>query len=1074
MASCYHARMKSSHPPSPPPSVSPSQDEARDLAEILQLQRDLKGVGSLERLLHVTLRVVASRLRAQHAVALVLDRKGEPIIVHQIGEGPVDLQTGRLLLGGERPARDTCLLYSILKENDKSAAVLMLRRAQEFSRDDLRTLQRLTDVANEAADHLAATRVRDVLARIDRKISQQLQTKDLLYQILDGLRILLRFDHSASILLLDTERSQLVVSAEKITWRKLKSRHIHDCIAFGPEISDALAQEGLAFVLDSATDTVSVTMHALWDPSPPQDVDEDDLRHRLQALYPCLAYGSRNSEGPREQSMLITPLLFGTRLLGLLKLSSQQSACFTASDVSVVGQFIEKMSTAIRNARLYERRLDELNAINEIGRLVTQRLPIEETCERILDIVLKVMNLRVGSIELLDVDRGRLRFLASRGYPLKEEGLALGEGITGQVASTNKPIVANDVSKEPHYVARFADVLSELAVPITFEGVCRGVLNVESYSRNRFQQRDVDFLSILADKTATALETIDQRDHRRATLRLLYELSAKLAVPETVSALANLTVELTQHHLRCEAATLFLFEDGCFRKVASAGVPVSWFADEHFHTGEGLTGQAAVLKTGSVPTPVIDNHVSESGRALPRILERYREQVGSGRIAHLIAVPLVDAGEPIGILRVINRINEHGQLVDNGFNKTEITLIQTIASQVSTALANSRKRERIRQLGQRLESQVAERTAEVHRLALFVEKAPVSIFSVDATGRLDFINQTGERVFGCKAAELEGRTIGSDGSGLLGEHMHDIESVVNYLGNWTGEVEARRVDGQVFPALVSVQRLTTETGQPNGIVVFARDITAMKELEHQLVASEGKRAMADLAGGVAHDLNNALGSSLPLIQALKADVEAGEIDRTQFLEDLEQIESYTRLSVRIFKGMLTMARGTFTIDQEVVINEPLTTAIDLLGFRLEKAHVTVERRMATDLPRMLAHPGRLEQAFHNVLSNAIEAMPEGGTLTCETRRQGDRIVVAITDTGTGIPENLLSRVEEPFYTSKRHGTGLGLSVVRSIVWEHNGKMQIRSRVGKGTTVLMEFPLVSLADRHSAGLREDET
>jgi signal transduction histidine kinase len=242
----------------------------------------------------------------------------------------------------------------------------------------------------------------------------------------------------------------------------------------------------------------------------------------------------------------------------------------------------------------------------------------------------------------------------------------------------------------------------------------------------------------------------------------------------------------------------------------------------------------------------------------------------------------------------------------------------------------------------------------------------------------------------------------------------------------------------------------------------------MKELEGQLVASEGKRAMADLAGGVAHDLNNALGSSLPLIQALKSDLEDGVIDQAQFRDDLEQIESYTRLSVRIFKGMLTMARGTFAIDQEVVINEPLTTAIDLLGFKLEKAKFTVVRQMATNLPRLLAHPGRLEQAFHNVLSNAIDAMPDGGTLTCRTYLENNQIFVEISDTGVGIPEALLSRVEEPFYTSKRHGTGLGLSVVRSIVWEHNGKLHIRSTDGAGTTVLMEFPVGKNPSRASGG------
>src|SRR4030095_7356579 len=115
-------------------------------------------------------------------------------------------------------------------------------------------------------------------------------------------------------------------------------------------------------------------------------------------------------------------------------------------------------------------------------------------------------------------------------------------------------------------------------------------------------------------------------------------------------------------------------------------------------------------------------------------------------------------------------------------------------------------------------------------------------------------------------------------------------------------------------------------GSLRRIVVFARDITKTKELELQLLEAEGKRAMADLAGGVAHDLNNALGATLPMIQALEADLEEGHFDRDTFISDLKQIESYTRLSVRIFQGMLSMARGTFALDKLVNVNERAETA----------------------------------------------------------------------------------------------------------------------------------------------------
>lgn len=226
--------------------------------------------------------------------------------------------------------------------------------------------------------------------------------------------------------------------------------------------------------------------------------------------------------------------------------------------------------------------------------------------------------------------------------------------------------------------------------------------------------------------------------------------------------------------------------------------------------------------------------------------------------------------------------------------------------------------------------------------------------------------------------------------------------------------------------------------------------------------------MADLAGGVAHDLNNALGSILPMIQTLKSDVEEDRVDRQAFLDDLRQIERYARSSVRIFQGMLSMARGTFAIDKLVNLNERIQTALDILSLKLDKAKVTVTRELQDGLPLSLAHPGRLEQVFHNLIGNAIDAMPEGGTLTLRTWSEDDSLFAEVEDTGVGIPQDDLAKVQEPFYTSKRHGTGLGLSVVRSIAWEHGGKMTMQSQVGHGTTVRVELPVRTLTETSESG------
>ncbi len=644
------------------------------------------------------------------------------------------------------------------------------------------------------------------------------------------------------------------------------------------------------------------------------------------------------------------------------------------------------------------------------------------------------------------------------GYLVPSAGLALGEGITGEVARTGAPLLANDAPAHPKYVLHCGTTRSELAVPIRFEEVVLGVLNVESSVPDRFRERDVQFLSILADKTAIALETLRQRERQSATLRLLYELSGRLAAQDEAPRLLQLTADLTRTHLSCEVAALFLFEGGRYRRRAMAGLPQEWFAEESFSTGEGLMGSAVVLRLAPYPLPVVHNDVEATHESLPGVLERYRTQLRSGRVAHLVAVPLLEEHRPIGILRVLNRLTHAGSIDPGGFTEADVALLSAIASQVSLAMADLRKRERIQHMRVRLEEQVRLRTEEVQRLATFVENAPLAILWIDAEGVLQFVNEAGEEMFGYQADELRGRRVDSQGSGILQEHYESLEQVVGYMGMWTGELDCQRADGSRFPVYLSARRLRDGAQPDRGMVVFARDATPFKNLERQLLESEGKRAMADLASGVAHDVNNALGTCLPLIQALIADVEAGRQEQSRFLEDLRQIESYTRISVRIFQGMLAMARGTFAVDQVVNVNERLATAVDLVSFKLEKAKVRVQRRLREPLPPILAHPGRLEQAAHNLILNAIDAMPDGGTLTLRSWAEGEAVFVEVEDSGVGIPEELMARVQEPFYTSKRHGTGLGLSVVRSIAWEHNGKMTMRSQVGRGTTVRLEFPV----------------
>src|SRR5262249_42265631 len=161
---------------------------------------------------------------------------------------------------------------------------------------------------------------------------------------------------------------------------------------------------------------------------------------------------------------------------------------------------------------------------------------------------------------------------------------------------------------------------------------------------------------------------------RRATLELLHELGSQLVVPEELDRLLQLVVDLTRKHLTCEVASIFLFEHGRFRRRATSGLPQDWFDDESYGSGEGPTGRAAIRGAAPHLQTIVDNALSQSESAPNDRMQRYQEKLATGRIAHLVATPLVEGDRPVGILRVLNRLTRDGRLVPGGFSPADVML----------------------------------------------------------------------------------------------------------------------------------------------------------------------------------------------------------------------------------------------------------------------------------------------------------------------------------------------------------------------------------------------------------------
>ena len=232
-----------------------------------------------------------------------------------------------------------------------------------------------------------------------------------------------------------------------------------------------------------------------------------------------------------------------------------------------------------------------------------------------------------------------------------------------------------------------------------------------------------------------------------------------------------------------------------------------------------------------------------------------------------------------------------------------------------------------------------------------------------------------------------------------------------------------------------------------------------ESLHERILQSERKHALANLTRGITHDVNNALGAMLPLVQQMREDTGGGRMDPDTMGGDLASIEKSIQTCRRIFAGMLAIARGSARGIGHGNLRRAIDSALSVLEDSLKRRAIALALDLPAELPAIGASQGDLTQIFLNLFTNARDAMSKDGLLSIRARQKNGTVEVQVRDTGTGIPPELLDRLLEPFFTTKPEGSGLGLSICRSILWDIGGDLKIESRQGEGTCVHVTLPLL---------------
>ncbi|MGZ4965595.1 MAG: two-component system sensor histidine kinase NtrB [Chthoniobacterales bacterium] len=333
------------------------------------------------------------------------------------------------------------------------------------------------------------------------------------------------------------------------------------------------------------------------------------------------------------------------------------------------------------------------------------------------------------------------------------------------------------------------------------------------------------------------------------------------------------------------------------------------------------------------------------------------------------------------------------------------------------------------------------------------------IIVTDASGRITYVNDAACELFGFDAESSIGKRLDERVRGL------DWAALSKSSGPITRDMEIfypsnKFINFYIVPLLIEPRSDNSANGvaEPAGHAMILRDITESRRSTEKTIESERFNALTLLAAGVAHEIGNPLNSLHIHLQLMERQVKKLDpADRKPLQESIQIARSEISRLDSIVTQFLRAIRPSKPQLQRENVNTILDESLRFFAPEIEARDIVVEQELRSDLPLLELDRDQMKQAFYNVIKNSFEAMKRRGILRIRTDMDATHVLVSFTDTGGGMPAESLSRVFEPYFTTKSTGSGLGLLIVRRIVREHGGELALQSDAGKGLTLTIRLP-----------------
>ncbi|MBC7223897.1 MAG: GAF domain-containing protein, partial [Anaerolineae bacterium] len=752
-------------------------------------------------------------------------------------------------------------------------------------------------------------------------------------------------------------------------------------------------------------------------------------------------------------------------------------------------------STALhRQAR---ERTREVAALIQVSRTLAEAQDLESVLDAVLEQAIALVGKASGSVMLIDQARKTLRIVAHRGLSpevvqeFNERPVYIWEGTFAEVVRTGKPLEVPDAWSDPRVLHEVGEVPPSLTnLPLKAGDRVIGIVAVDAVPPDDMARR---LLQALADVASVAILRAQLYESERAKHQLALTLqdTARLFNSEMdVERLLDLILEQLERVVHYERAAILLQEHDKLRPTAVRGKAVQPEFARFLLRAKSLHHSQQVFRTGK---PLLVSDVRNDPHWIPATPDDpVRCWMGS---------PLVHKGQRLGVLFVASDRPE-------AYDAAEMEVLAAFAAHAAVAIANAR-----------LYAEATNRARELQSLqeitrAIAATLAPESMYRIVThqagnlvpnawCGLARYLPEQGGFVLEAVSTHVE--TLLEQGLALpageppfapLVEGASSYRSAPNAQATgWMEEALAfagvhsllalpLRVEDDLMGALVvasqepggfspdheaTLGELTTHLALAvrNAELLASRQqaLDELRAVQEQLVRTEKLRALGRMASGIAHNFNNTLAVILGRAQLaqrrtgdpeLQADLQAIVRAAQDGASTVRRLREYTRME--------PVPPGPVSTN----LNEVVRTVVDVTRPRWKDeperegrpVQVVVEEG---DVPPVPADASELREVLTNMIFNAVDAMPSGGTITLRTRQDGDWAVVEVQDTGIGMSEEVRRRVFDPFFTTKGPAsTGLGLSTSYGIVRRHGGNIEVQSMLGKGTTLTIRLPTVAAA------------